>query len=174
MKGCIARESLDRLTLTDDCHIKLCNYYSTWMNNNYLELLRRAAVFEFKIWQAIDTDFNYPNWNQFKHDLLENEEAAILFGTQQLSIGRSLNTGEVMFGAFHGGDESVTHEMVSSIWQKPWYSSLEPLAKKFIAAHYIKTDPNQNDLDDVTDYRVTTLVQEWDNFAAKAQINNEE
>lgn len=168
------RESLDRLTLTDDCHIKLCNYYSTWMNNNYLELLRRAAVFEFKIWQAIDTDFNYPNWNQFKHDLLENEEAAILFGTQQLSIGRSLNTGEVMFGAFHGGDESVTHEMVSSIWQKPWYASLQPLAKKFIAAHFIKTDPNQNDRDDVTDYRAASLVQEWDYFAAKVHTNNEE
>ena len=167
------RETLDKLTLSDDCHIKLCNYYSIWMSNNYLELLRRAAVFEFKIWQAIDTDYSYPNWNQFKLDLPENEEAAILFGTQQLSIGRSLNTGEVMFGAFHGGDESVTHKMVSSIWQKPWYSSLEPLAKKFIAAHYIKTDPNQNDLDDVTDYRVTTLVQKWDNFAAKAHINND-
>lgn len=166
------RETLDKLTLTDDCHVKLCNYYSTWMSNNYLELLRRAAVFEFKIWQAIDTDFNYPNWNQFKHELLENEEAAILFGTQQLSIGRSLNTGEVMFGAFHGGDESITHEMVSSIWQKPWYTSLQPLAKKFIAAHFIKTDPNQIDRDDVTDYRAASLVQEWDYFAANAHTNN--
>lgn len=79
-----------------------------------------------------------------------------------------------MFGSIHGGDESITHEMVSSIWQKPWYSSLEPLAKKFIAAHYIKTDPNQNDLDDVTDHRVATLVQEWDRFVINAEINNEE
>ena len=168
------RETLDKLTLTDDCHIKLCNYYSTWMSNNYLELLQRATVYEFKIWQAVDTDNNFSNWNQFKLELMENEEAAILFGTQQMSIGRSLNTGEVMFGLFHGGDESITHEMVSSIWQKPWYSSLELLAKKFIAAHYIKTGPNQNDPDDVTDYRVTTLVQEWDNHAAKTHVNNEE
>ena len=64
--------------------------------------------------------------------------------------------------------------MVSSIWQKPWYSSLEPLAKKFIAAHYIKTDPNQNDLDDVTDSRVASLVREWDRFVIYADINNEE
>lgn len=167
------RETLDKLSLTDDCYIKLCNYYSTWMNNNFLELLRRAAVFEFKIWQAIDTDNGYSSWSQFELELMENEEAAILFGTQQMSIGRSLNTGEVMFGSIHGGDESITHEMVSSIWKKPWYSSLEPLAKKFIAAHYIKTDPNQNDLDDVTDHRVATLVQEWDRFVINADINNE-
>lgn len=168
------RESLDRLTLTDDCHIKLCNYYSTWMSNNYLELLRRAAVYEFKVWQAVDTDNNFSNWNQFKLELMESEEAAILFGTQQMSIGRSLNTGEVMFGTYHGGDENITHEMVSSIWQKPWYASLQPLAKKFIAAHFIKTDPNQNDRDDVTDYRAASLVQEWDYFAAKVHTNNEE
>lgn len=168
------RESLDRLTLTDDCHIKLCNYYSIWMSNNYLELLRRAAVYEFKVWQAVDTDNNFSNWNQFKLELMESEEAAILFGTQQMSIGRSLNTGEVMFGTYHGGDENISHEMVSSIWQKPWYASLQPLAKKFIAAHFIKTDPNQNDRDDVTDYRVASLVQEWDYFAAKVYTNNEE
>lgn len=168
------RETLDKLTLSDDCHIKLCNYYSTWMSNNYLELLRRAAVYEFKVWQAVDTDNNFSNWNQFKLELMESEEAAILFGTQQMSIGRSLNTGEVMFGTYHGGDENITHEMVSSIWQKPWYASLQPLAKKFIAAHFIKTDPNQNDRDDVTDYRATSLVQEWDYFAANVHINNEE
>lgn len=167
------RESLDRLTLTDDCHIKLCNYYSTWMSNNYLELLRRASVYEFKVWHAVDTDNNFSNWNQFKLELMESEEAAILFGTQQMSIGRSLNTGEVMFGTYHGGDENITHEMVSSIWQKPWYASLQPLAKKFIAAHFIKTDPNQNDRDDVTDYRAASLVQEWDYFAAKVHTNNE-
>lgn len=168
------RETLDKLSLTNDCYIKLCNYYSTWMKNNYLELLRGAAVFEFKIWQAIDTDNGYSNWNQFELDLKENEEAAILFGTQQMSIGRSLNTGEVMFGSVKNGDESITHEMVSSIWRKPWYASLQPLAKKFIAAHFIKTDPDQIDRDDVTDYRVASLVQEWDCFSAKVHTNNEE
>lgn len=168
------RETLDKLSLTNDCYIKLCNYYSTWMKNNYLELLRGAAVFEFKIWQAIDTDNGYSNWNQFELDLKENEEAAILFGTQQMSIGRSLNTGEVMFGSVKNGDESITHEMVSSIWRKPWYASLQPLAKKFIAAHFIKTDPDQIDRDDVTDYRVASLVQEWDYFSAKVHTNNEE
>lgn len=168
------RETLDKLSLTDDCFIKLCNYYSTWMNNNFLELLRRAAVFEFKIWQAIDSDNNFSNWNHFEKILMENDEAEILFGTQQMSIGRSLNTGEVMFGSIRGGDERITHEMVSSIWQKPWYSTLESLAKKFIAAHCIKTDPNQNALDDVTDHRVTALVREWDNLAANARIKNEE
>lgn len=168
------RETLNKLSLTDDCYIKLCNYYSTWMNNNFLELLRRAAVIEFKIWQAIDTDNGSSSWNQFELELVENEEVAILFGTQRMSIGRSLNTGEVMFGTFHGGDENITHEMVSSIWQKPWYASLQPLAKKFIAAHFIKTDPNQNTLDDVTDYRVTALVREWDSLAVNVRINNEE
>lgn len=166
--------ALDKIVLIDECYLELCKKYSNWMNRNFMELLRRAAVFEFKIWQAIDTDNNFSNWNHFENILMENDEAKILFGTQQMSIGRSLNTGEVMFGSIHGGDESITHEMVSSIWQKPWYSSLEPLAKKFIAAHYIKTDPNQNDLDDVTDHRVATLVQEWDRFVINADINNEE
>ena len=168
------KAALDKIVLTDECYLMLCKKYSSWMNCNFMELLRRAAVFDFKIWQATDTDNNLSNWNQFKLELMENEEAAILFGTQQMSIGRSLNTGEVMFGSIHGGDKSITHEMVSSIWQKPWYSTLEPLAKKFIAAHYIKTDPSQNDYDDVADYRVTALVQEWDCFAVNSRIDIEQ
>lgn len=165
--------SLDKITLTEECFLELCKQYSSWMSRSFMALLQRAAIFEFKIWQVIDDDCDFSNWNQFELELTKNEEAAILFGTQQMSIERSWNTGEVMFGTIQGGDVNVTHEMISSVWLKPWYLSLKLPAKKFIAAHYMKTDPDQNANDTVVDSRVSALVKEWDEMAIQVRINDE-
>lgn len=165
--------SLDKTTLTEECYLELCKQYSSWMSRSFMALLQRAAIFEFRIWQVIDDDCGFSNWNQFELELTMNEEAAILFGTQQMSIERSLNTGEVTFGAIQGGDVNVTHEMISSVWLEPWYLSLKLPAKKFIAAHYMKTDPDQNANDTVVDSQVSALVKEWDEMAIQVRINDE-